>query len=127
MPPVRAWVFLALVTQLFPLVHMGVVRHDICVEHDELIERAGAGDGRHDSLHVDPHDDGQRDARASNEERGGDHDHCELGFLPGLLPTVSAPLVVERVVVIEAPPVPRQAVRPVDPLMRAPKHGPPTV
>jgi hypothetical protein len=125
------WVVLTLVAQLFPLVHMGVVRHDICAEHDALVEQVD-GDGGHRRSHGAADDD--RDANGDDDgdddgddvaAAGDEHDHCELGFLPCVLPAVVGPLVVERVVVLDAPPSPPPRIIVIDALAVAPKQGPP--
>ncbi len=120
----RLWVVLTLIAQLFPLVHMGVVRHEICAEHDALIEQVDGGGHSRSHGGADDDDDDDDDEVAASTV-ADEHDHCELGFLPCVLPAVAGPLVVERVVVLDAPPSPPPRIIVVDALAVAPKQGPP--
>lgn len=107
-------VLLALLAQLLPLVHFGVVQHTVCAEHGDLVEGE-----RHD-----PARSGVA-AWLAGDADGDDHDHCPLGHQPTVITAPRAPLVVERVVVLTAPAAPTLAVRGVSPLDDAPKQDPP--
>ncbi len=108
-------VLLALIAQLLPLVHFGVVQHTVCAEHGDLVEGEG-----HDT-------EATTVASWVAGDAGGDeHDHCPLAHQQTVITAPRAPLVVERVVVLPAPAAPAVAVRRVSPLDDAPKQDPPT-
>lgn len=82
-------VFLA---QLFSLVHMGVVRHERCAEHGELVEVApgsthGASSSRAERAATHPAtDDGDAVPALSTSAGAEDdeHDHCQLALTPAV-------------------------------------------
>lgn len=90
---------LVLLAQLFSLVHMGVVRHERCAEHGELVEVSpGAAAATSSLAHEEawthggaPGDEGALPSVSSGapaEHDGHDeHDHCQLA----LTPAVSSP------------------------------------
>ena len=114
---------LALTAQLTGLVHLGVVRHERCAEHGELIEAA----------HDDDHDDGdpgeQRGWHAAGSD--DDDDHCDLAFRVAVSVAVFAAVAHDLevgVVGVDLQPGVRaaEAIRALDVLTVAPKTSPPT-
>ena len=62
---------LALVGQLVVLLHMGLVRHDVCAEHGELVEHASSSTR---AVHADIRVAGLHDVKIDRD--GDDDDHC---------------------------------------------------
>lgn len=88
---------LALTALLTSLVHMGVVRHERCAEHGELVEVAGPV----------THGSAERALAESSvaaltalEDEERDHDHCALATTSAL---PSVPGVLESALTIDAP------------------------
>jgi hypothetical protein len=65
-------VCLAFAGQLVATMHMGLVRHDVCAEHGELVEASAAA--RHNAAHPDLARAGLHDVRVDRLD--SDDDHC---------------------------------------------------
>jgi hypothetical protein len=124
-------VFLAFAGQLAATMHMGLVRHDVCAEHGELVEHSAEhfADARRNAAHADLARAGLHDVRFDRGD--GDDDHCLAVTLTQSL-AASSPVDLGAhdvrafvdVVKVEAP-VAHETAR--DVLAVAPKQGPPVL
>lgn len=116
---------MALTAQLTGLVHLGVVRHERCAEHGELVEVA-IGDSQPEREHSD-HDG----VYAAGALVADEDDHCAVAFRVGVhaaafCGTVSDVAVADLVGVAGSIGAAAEAEGSLDLLAVAPKTSPPT-
>lgn len=78
---------LALTAQLTGLVHLGVVRHERCAEHGELVDVDGdvaLRTGDIDALALRSPGDARTALDSGGDSADGDDDHCDVAFRVGL-------------------------------------------
>lgn len=121
---------LAIIALFTSLVHLGVVRHERCAEHGEVIDVAVNTPHADTSLSHDPQTRAQtQDALHSLPSGAADseHEHCPLATTPSTPTSTSAVVnvtsIAAPVALVAAPPVRNAVIR--DVLIDAPKQGPP--